>query len=72
MEKDTENNSRHAKKMQIFKMAWILLANEFYHLDYIYFAYSYAFGPAVLQKSEKIGQKPVFHENTDFSLKIAI
>ena len=47
-------------------MAQILLANIFYHFDKIYFAYFHAFDPAVLQKSEKIGQKPVFHENTDF------
>ena len=47
-------------------MAQILLTNIFYHLDKIYFAYFHAFDPAVLQKSEKIGQKAVFHENIDF------
>ena len=52
-------------------MAWKLLANIFYHFDNTYFAYFHGFGPALLQKSEKIGQKTVFHENTDFSLKIA-
>ena len=48
-----------------------MLTNIFYHLDNNYFAYFHAFGHAVLQKSGKIGQKPVFHKNTDFSVKMA-
>ena len=49
-----------------------MIANIIYHLDNNYFAYFYTFGPAVLQKSEKIDQKPVFHESTDFSLKMNV
>merc|ERR1711989_9510 len=58
-------------KTQILKTAWVLLANIFYYPNNNHIAYFYAFGPAVLQKSEKIGQKPVFHKNTNFSLKNA-
>ena len=48
-------------------MAYIMLTNIFYHLDNNYFAYFEVTDPAEQKKSEKIGQKTVFHENTDFS-----
>ena len=56
-------------KNKNFGNGLVLLTNLFYHLDNNYFAYFHAFGPAVLQKSEKIGQKQIFHEKAHFFLK---